>query len=45
MFWIEAGQKETLERHYLSMYWLLFGRLSAGPESLRVEDVVVMVKS
>jgi len=44
MFWIEAGQRETIERDYLSIYRILFGRL-AGRESLTVEEVVVMVKN
>ena len=42
MFWIEAGQKGTIERDYLSMYRLLFGRLALRPESPTVEEVVMM---
>ena len=33
VFWIEAGQKETIERDYLSMYRLLFGDVSARSKS------------
>jgi hypothetical protein len=45
MFWIEAGQKETIERDYLSISRLLYGRLSAGSESPIVEEAVTMFKS
>lgn len=45
IFWIEASQKETIERDHLSMYRLFFDRLSAGSESLKVEEVVAMAKS
>ena len=45
IFWIEAGQKETIERDYLTIYRLLFSRLSAGSELPTVEEAVPMVKS
>jgi tetratricopeptide (TPR) repeat protein len=45
MFWIETGQKETIERDYLSVYQLLFSHLSAGSESPTVAKAVAMVKS
>jgi tetratricopeptide (TPR) repeat protein len=45
IFWIDAGQKETLERDYLSIYRLLFSRLSAGSELPTVSEAVTMVKS
>jgi hypothetical protein len=45
MFWIEAGLKETIKRDHLSMYQLLFGRLSPDSESPTVEEAVIMVKS
>jgi tetratricopeptide (TPR) repeat protein len=45
MFWIEAGQKETIERDYLLMHRLLFGGWSAGLKSPTIEEAVMMVKS
>jgi tetratricopeptide (TPR) repeat protein len=45
VFWIEAGQKETIERDYLLMYRLFFGGLLAGSKPPTVEEVVMMVKS
>ena len=45
VFWIEAGSKETIERDYVQIYHLLYGRLTgAGPETVRVEDAVPAVK-
>jgi tetratricopeptide (TPR) repeat protein len=41
IFWIEAGQKESIERDYIQIYRLLFGR--AAPET--IEDAVPAVKS
>ena len=45
MFWIEAGQKETIERDYLSMYRLLSGRAAGRLDSPTIEEAVIMVKS
>jgi tetratricopeptide (TPR) repeat protein len=46
IFWIEAGQKESIERDYLQIYRLLFDRPGrAGQESLRLEDAVPAVKN
>lgn len=30
VFWIEVGQKETIERDYIQIYQLLFGGLAMG---------------
>jgi tetratricopeptide (TPR) repeat protein len=45
VFWIEAGQKETIERDYIQIYRLLFGRLATGAGSVKLEDAVPAVKS
>ena len=43
VFWIEAGQKESIERDYIQIYRLLFGR--AASESIKLEDAVPAVKT
>ena len=46
IFWIEAGQKESIERDYVQIYRLLFERVPAtGQETRKIEDVVAAVKS
>lgn len=46
VWWIEAGSKESIERDYLQIYWLLYDRtVGAGQGMLKVEDVVPAVKS
>ena len=43
--WIEAGSKETIERDYVQIYRLLYGRQTdAGQEVMKVEDAVSAVK-
>lgn len=46
VFWIEAGQKETIERDYLQIYQRLCIR-SSGPsqDMVKIEDAVLAVKS
>ncbi len=45
VFWIEAGLKATIERDYVQIYHLLYGRSTgAGPETVTVEDAVPAVK-
>jgi len=45
IFWIEAGQKESIERDYLQIHRLLFNpTLLTRPDALSVEDAVVAVK-
>ena len=45
IFWVEAGQKESIERDYLQIHRLLFDpTLSTRPDALSVEDVVIAVK-
>ena len=45
VFWIEAGSKESIERDYIQIYRLLYGRpLGAGQEMVKVEDAVPAVK-
>jgi hypothetical protein len=46
IFWMEAGQKESLERDFVNLYYTLF-RLKGGNtnEIASVEEVVVTVKS
>lgn len=45
VFWIEAGSKESIERDYIQIYRLLYGRpVGAGQETLKVEDAVPAVK-
>ena len=45
VFWIEAGSKESIERDYIQIYRLLYGRqIDAGPGMVKVEDAVPAVK-
>ena len=45
VFWIDAGSKETIERDYIQIHGLLYGRsTSAGQEMVKVEDAVLAVK-
>jgi hypothetical protein len=45
VFWVEAGQKELIERDYLQIYRLLFDvALAAKSDALSVEDAVAAVK-
>ena len=45
IFWIEAGQKESIERDYLQIHRLLFNTTSlTRPDVLSVEDAVMAVK-
>ena len=45
IFWIEAGQKESIERDYLQIHKLLFDPKSViNPDAVSVEDAVVAVK-
>ncbi len=45
VFWIEAGSKESIERDYVQIYRLLYGRQTdAGQEVVKVEDAVPAVK-
>ncbi|KAL8719781.1 MAG: hypothetical protein Q9181_008020 [Wetmoreana brouardii] len=45
IFWIEAGSKETIERDYIQVYRLLYGRQTdAGQGIVKVEDAVPAVK-
>jgi tetratricopeptide (TPR) repeat protein len=46
VFWIEAGQKETLERDYIQIYRLLTDCcLAASSETVQITDAVVAVKN
>ena len=45
VFWIEAGSKETIERDYIQIYSLLYGRPTrASPETATLKDAVAAVK-
>jgi tetratricopeptide (TPR) repeat protein len=45
-FWVEAGQRESLERDFLQIYRLLYGLKSAhGEEMVKIDDAVLAVKS
>ena len=45
VFWIEAGSKESIERDYVQIYQILYGRQTdKGQEVVRVEDAVPAVK-
>ena len=45
VFWVEARQKELIERDYLQIYRLLFDpALATRPDAVSVEDAVVAVK-
>lgn len=44
-FWVEAGQKESIERDYLQIHRLLFDPISVTkPETISIEDAVVTLK-
>jgi hypothetical protein len=44
VFWIEAGQRESLERDFLQIYSLLFGvNAQVRLENVKIEDAVVAV--
>ncbi|RYP57926.1 hypothetical protein DL769_009196 [Monosporascus sp. CRB-8-3] len=46
VFWIEAGQKESIERDFVYIYRLLFEvRTTAGQEGIKADDAVLGVKS
>jgi hypothetical protein len=46
VFWIEAGQKQTVERDYLQIYRLLFDGGSASThDRVTIEDAVAAIKS
>jgi ankyrin repeat protein/tetratricopeptide (TPR) repeat protein len=45
VFWIEAGQKESIERDYIQIYRLLFGPVASEDESTKLEDAVTVVKN
>ena len=45
-FWIEAGQRESVDRDFLQIYKLLYGlRAPEGQEMIKPEDAVLAVKS
>jgi hypothetical protein len=45
-FWVEAGQKESLERDFLHIYRLLYGLKEAyGEEMVKIDDAVLGVKN
>ena len=45
-FWIEAGQRESVDRDFLQIYKLLYGlRAPEGQELIKLEDAVLAVKS
>jgi hypothetical protein len=45
IFWVAAGQKESIERDYLQIYRLLFNlRPVTGPDAARIKDAVAAVK-
>ena len=45
IFWVEAGQKESIERDYLQIYQVLFDPTSVTrPDAVGVEDAVAAVK-
>ena len=42
IFWVEAGQEETIERDYLQIHRLLFDPTSmTRPDAVSIEDAVV----
>lgn len=46
IFWIEAGQRESLERDFFSIYSFLFNvQPRMGQENVRIEEVVTIVKN
>jgi hypothetical protein len=45
IFWIEAGQKESVERDYPQIHRLLFDPISVTkPDAVNIEDAVASVK-
>jgi hypothetical protein len=45
VFWVEVGQKESIERDYLQIYRLLFDPiLVTRPDAVSIQDAVVAVK-
>lgn len=45
VFWIEAGSKESIERDYVQIYLLLYGRQTdTGQEVVKMEDAVPAAK-
>ncbi len=46
VFWIESGQKQTIERDYLQLYCQLFrGDAETGQDMVKLEDTVLAFKS
>ncbi len=46
VFWIESGQKQTIERDYVRLYRQLFrGGTEAGQDIVKLEDAVLAVKN
>ena len=45
VFWLEAGQKESIERDYVQIYRQLFEPVVSGREVLGIEDAVPAVKN
>lgn len=45
VFWIEAGQKETIERDYLQIYNLLFTNAATSGSAVNVEHAISAVKN
>jgi hypothetical protein len=45
-FWIEAGQKESLERDFVSLYRTLYGiQMAVGEETVSVKSAVIGIKN
>jgi tetratricopeptide (TPR) repeat protein len=45
-FWVETGQKESLERDFLQIYRLLYGlREGQGESMVKIDDAVLAVKN
>jgi tetratricopeptide (TPR) repeat protein len=45
-FWVEAGQKESLERDFLQIYRLLYGFAERHGESMvKIDDAILAVKN
>jgi tetratricopeptide (TPR) repeat protein len=45
IFWIEAGQRESVERDYLQIYRRLFEVHAVSGHNIKIEDAVLAVKS
>jgi tetratricopeptide (TPR) repeat protein len=45
VFWIEAGQKESIERDYIQIYQLLFSCPTTEAKLIKLEDAVPAVKN